>query len=438
MTIRFLPRCGGRWVLALLAASAPAIAAAAPSTTSPNAAASDAAAPDRDDTDAAERARLEEELAAQLGADDPAPDRPPSAPLPTSPLELGAVGTFVASWFSDEPTTRLPAHEPSHRGFQLQEFEIAIRSNVDPFFAADVFLAFSLGGVEVEEAYVTTRALPWNLQLRGGSFHAPFGRFNQRHFLEQTPFADLPLPNRRFFGGEMLRGLGAEASLLLPLPFFLELRAAAMTAGNELSFGVPGAEVEALRDLLGVARLLASFDPAEQLTFNLGVSAANGPNASGGAAVTDENRTDVFGADLYVHLRDPASIAYVALQAEWMLRRAAVPGGRLDQGGFYVWLVRRFDRRWEAAIRWDQLGLPGGSATGAPAVEDPTLATFLAPARQRRLGASISRYFSEFSRLRLQANHDFGLDVDGAGGAAVTELFLQFQFAIGAHGAHRF
>lgn len=398
-----------------------------------------AAAQDPTAEQEAERRRLEAELAEELGAAQP-PQQAAAQSSAAAKLipDISAVGTFVASYFSDGPTLRLPAHEPSHRGPALQEIELALRSNVDPHFQADIFLALSLGGIEVEEAYVTTLGLPWNLQLRAGSFYAPFGRFNGQHFLEVTPFVDMPLPNRRFFGGEQLRGIGAEASLLLPLPFYLELRAAAITAGNELSFGVPASDIEDLGDMLGVARVLSSFDLAERLTLNFGVSAANGPNTSGGLLVTGENRTDVFGADLYLRLRDPSSVAYTALQAEWLFRRATVPGGRLEQGGIYAWLVRRFDRNWEAALRYDALGLPGGSAHGTPDIQGDELAAFLAPATQQRVGAAVSHYFSEFSRLRLQANHDFGIGAPGAHAHGVSEVFLQFQFAIGAHGAHPF
>lgn len=386
----------------------------------------------------AERARLEAELAAELGQQAPEPQQP-GAPVRQDVLpRISLIGSFVASWFSEEPTRRLAAHEPTHRGLELQEIELALQSSIDPYFRADVFFAFSPHGVEVEEAYATTQALPANLQLRAGSFYAPFGRFNQQHFLEVTPFVDMPLPNRRFFGGEQLRGIGAEASILLPLPFFLELRASAQTADNELSFGLPVDEIDDVTDLLGVARMLTSFDFTDRLTMNLGVSAANGPNASGGPEVSGENRTDVFGADLYLHLRDRASRAYTALQAEWLYRRATVPGGRLEQGGAYAWLVRRFDARWEAAIRWDMLGGPTGRAIGTPDFEVEPLVDFLAPANQQRIGASLSHHFTEFSRLRLQANHDFGLEERGVPADAVTEVFLQFQFVIGAHGAHRF
>lgn len=373
-------------------------------------------------------AELERELGAAPEAPLPLPGAAPGKLLP----DISLVGTFAAAWFSDEPTLRLPAHEPTHDGFQLQEIELAFQSNIDPYLRADVFLAISLGGIEVEEAYVTTLDLPAGLQLRAGQLYAPFGRFNQLHFLEVTPFADMPLVNRRFFGGEQLRGVGAEASILLPLPFYLELRAASLTAGNEVSFGLPAVDIERVTDLLGVARLSTSFHLGERLTLLAGASVANGPNVSGGIEATDRNRTDVIGADLYLHLRDPASRAHTALQAEWAHRRATVPGGRVQQGGAYLWVVRRFDAHWEAAIRGDYLGLPA-SSFGHPEPEGE-IAPFLEPTRQKRVGASVSFYPSEFQRIRLQANQDFGPQ----GSEGVQEVFLQYQFVMGAHGAHVF
>ena len=387
---------------------------------------------------AAERARLEAELAESLDLTPPPLPSVGQAPSGAKFLpDISLVGTFAAAWFSDEPTLRFAAHEPLHRGPQLQEIEVALQSNIDPFVRADIFLAISLFGIEVEEAYATTLALPWNLQARGGLMYAPFGRFNQTHFLEVSPFADMPLPNRRFFGGEQLRGVGVEASWLVPLPFFAEVRAAALGADNELSFGIPATDIERVTDLLSVVRLLTSFDFSERLTLNLGASVANGPNATGGTLASDLNRTDVFGGDLYLKLRDPSSRAYTALQAEYLYRRATVPDGRLEQGGAYAWLVRRFDASWEAAIRGDLLGLPDGTIHGSPSLEGGR-APFLEPASQYRVGAAVSFYPSEFQRIRVQANYDFGIETAGVNARGVQEYFLQYQLVMGAHGAHPF
>ncbi|HWV37515.1 MAG TPA: hypothetical protein VN033_03455 [Vulgatibacter sp.] len=392
-----------------------------------------AAAPTNED----ERARLEAELTLELGAASPPPDAP-VVPLPPGPKilpDISLVGTFAAAAFTREPTLRLAAHEPLHDGPQLQEIELALQSNVDPFLRADVYFAITEEGLEVEEAYATTLALPWNLQARAGHFYAPFGRFNQVHFLEMTPFVDMPLPNRRFFGGEQLRGTGAEASVLLPLPFFLELRAAAITAGNEVSFGVEGSEIERATDLLGVARAMASFELADRLTLNVGASVASGPNATSDPIDEGAHRTDVYGGDLYLRLRDRSSRAFTALQSEFMYRRASAPGGRVEQSGVYAWLVRRFDAHWEAAVRGDLL--PDGSEAGRPELEEE-LGPFLEPISQWRVGGAISWYPTEFQRLRLQVNHDSGIRARGGHARSGQEFFLQYQFVIGAHGAHPF
>ena len=58
-------------------------------------------------------------------------------------------------------------------GFTAQEVELAASAIVDPFFRGDVFLTIpNLEGIEVEEAFITTTSLPWNLQVKGGSFRS--------------------------------------------------------------------------------------------------------------------------------------------------------------------------------------------------------------------------------------------------------------------------
>src|SRR6185312_2597856 len=70
----------------------------------------------------------------------------------------------------------------SREGFTLQEIEIAAQSAIDPYFEGAVFLTIpNLAGLEVEEAYLVTTSLPFNLQLKGGTFRSQFGRNNTMH-----------------------------------------------------------------------------------------------------------------------------------------------------------------------------------------------------------------------------------------------------------------
>src|SRR5438445_5087009 len=62
-------------------------------------------------------------------------------------------------------------------GFTAQEVELAFSAIVDPYFKGEIYLTIpNLSGIEVEEAFATTTSLPWNLQIKGGSFRSAFGR----------------------------------------------------------------------------------------------------------------------------------------------------------------------------------------------------------------------------------------------------------------------
>ncbi|MEA3372192.1 MAG: hypothetical protein U9Q62_00750, partial [Campylobacterota bacterium] len=66
-------------------------------------------------------------------------------------------------------------------GFNLNYAELGISSEVDPNFTLDGVFHFSEEGVEIEEAYFTTTALPAGLRIKGGKFKSDFGRHNNSH-----------------------------------------------------------------------------------------------------------------------------------------------------------------------------------------------------------------------------------------------------------------
>jgi hypothetical protein len=85
--------------------------------------------------------------------------------------------TAFAAFGGGAPDQR-GAHDPSRTGFNLQQLELHASAAVDPFFRFDANLVFALFGVEIEEAYVTSLALPGGLQARAGQFLTRFGRRN--------------------------------------------------------------------------------------------------------------------------------------------------------------------------------------------------------------------------------------------------------------------
>ena len=134
---------------------------------------------------------------------------------PADPLHLGAEGSFInislnvigaagTSTERDVEELQLGAHDPNQRGFTLQNAELTLERQVDRYVRGQMNTVLFMtpeGGteVELEEAYLETLSLPWNLQLKGGHFLSEFGRFNPTH-PHAWDFVDAPLVDARFLG----------------------------------------------------------------------------------------------------------------------------------------------------------------------------------------------------------------------------------------------
>lgn len=364
-------------------------------------------------------------LAAALAADATAEPAPPTAPPPPA----GALTTNpdialildVAATAYDTPPAPTGAHDPGDTGFHLQQLEMHLSSNVDPYFRLDANLVFSAFGVEVEEAYGTTLALPAALQLRAGQFLTRFGRHNPTH-PHAWRFADQPLVMGKFFGAEGSRGLGLEASWLAPLPWYTELVASATSAAGACCarsyYNDDPLRIESPADLLYTTALKQFWALGSDWSLGLGLSAQLGPNASG-----PDNRSEIYGADLLIRYRDPTDPdrSALTLRAEGLYRTRQIPRDRLADYGGVAELVYSIDAYWETGARYDYVrGLDGD-----PLDPDWT--------RDRhRYSAQITYYPSHFSRVRLQGNHDRG----GPLNTPSTGLIVALELLIGAHGAH--
>ncbi|MBI5070791.1 MAG: hypothetical protein HZB56_21425 [Deltaproteobacteria bacterium] len=322
--------------------------------------------------------------------------------------DISAIGSGVLVWNRDDVEALSPRSGPSGPAGKVtpvfQELEVALQAVVDPFARADVYLTFGPEGAGVEEAYVTTLALPGGLQIKAGTLHSPWGRLNQQH-PHAWDFVDAPLAASRLVAAEALGGPGLDVAWLAPLPWFAELHLAYQeTTPLE---GEPGR-----RTLVG--RLAQFTDLAEGATLGVGLSAARLDEPGAGAW------RDLYGADLYLKLRPATSRSYLALQAELYARRLsgtgdpAVDGTRL---GGYAQAVYRIGRDWAVGGRWET----------APSLADGR------PGPEQRFTALASWYTSEFMRLRLQGSYD-----RLPGGKAGLEALLALEFSIGVHGAHPF
>src|SRR5256712_11019439 len=119
-------------------------------------------------------------------------------------MNISFDGLFALAYSSGREPNNVEVgdHDPQQRGFNARNTELAFDGAVDPYFEGFANIVFKLDNdneteVEVEEAFMQTTSLPYNLQLKAGQFFAAFGRLNPTH-PHTCDFADTPLVNRSF------------------------------------------------------------------------------------------------------------------------------------------------------------------------------------------------------------------------------------------------
>ncbi|HTL68196.1 MAG TPA: hypothetical protein VL200_11080 [Lacunisphaera sp.] len=407
---------------------------------------------------------LEQQLAAELSAAAP-PTTADAAPPPATVsagarpgsayMNLSYGAALDAGWSSvKDPSAflQLGDHDPIKRGFALRNAEIAVDGAVDPYFKGFSNIVLKLDknnetAIELEESFLESTSLPANLQLKAGQYFAAFGRQNPQH-PHMWSFADAPLVLNRMFGPDGLRSLGAQVSWLAPTPFYTEVFLSVLDGegGTAFSFRNPGEPdergvsrfagratvarpLQRAQDLLLVPRIASSFDLSDTQTLLAGLSGAFGPNDTGPHA-----RTSVYGADLYWKWKPTNAtqgFPFLAWQSEALYRRfeagqdlaAGLPAEILRDYGFYSQLVYGFKPRWNAGFRVDYVD--GNSGMFDPG--DPFRG------RRWRFSPEVTFLPSEFSKVRLQFNRDHG---EAFGDA--NSVWMQLEFGLGAHAAHKY
>jgi len=376
---------------------------------------------------------------------------PAAAPRTGAYMNIGFVALTDGGWSSEPNVEALQPgdHDPHVRGFSIPNAEITLDGAVDPYFKGFTNIVYKLDaqgetGVELEEAYLLTTSLPGNLQLKAGQFFTEFGRQNPQH-PHAWAFVDQPLVLNRMFGPDGLRSQGARLSWLIPTSFFTEAMVSLVNSagGTTSSFRsdesseihggvVTERPVMKFKDLLIAPRISSSFDLTSTQTFVLGASAAFGPNNSGESA-----RTSIYGVDAYYKWKPAAAqsgFPFVSLQGEAMTRRYGaderlaasgsnelLPSETLRDRGGYAQVLYGIKPRLVAGIRGDVV-------TGNQGAFDSELR-----ADRYRLSPNFTWYPTEFSKIRFQYNYDdrrrIGTD---------HSLWIQVEFLLGAHAAHKF
>ena len=357
--------------------------------------------------------------------------------------DISAIGDFVgaAGNHGGRATPSLEMHES----------EIGFQEVIDPYARADFFLSFGEKGVNLEEGYITFTSLPAGLQLKVGKMRAAFGKVNTTHN-HVLPWIDRPLVTQNVIGGEDgINDAGLSLSRILPAPKGLFLEGTAQVFRGD-SDGVFAATRRS--NVSAVGHLRAYRDLSESTNIDFGASYARGhsPFADG--------NNQLYGGDVTLRwkpLRRAIYHSFVA-RSEFVWARTSVSspyftgtsapaGASFARGlatpfGYYVSADYQLNRRWILAGRFDrsQRGqcLPTSPETTSTCPYDPLAfgANFTRNVAllQDTGGSFLLTYLtSEFSLIRTQ----FRRTKYGEGRTA-NEFLFQFQFSMGAHGAHPF
>ena len=300
---------------------------------------------------------------------------------------------------------------------EMHESEAAFQAVVDPYARADFFISFGEEGVNLEEGFLTFTELPGGLLTKVGKMRAAFGKVNTLHN-HVLPWTDRPMVINNLVGGEDgIDDAGISVARLINNPWiFLEATGQVFrgdSGDNLFHSNKPG-------DLSYVGHLRAYHDITEDSNIDLGFSYSQGHNKAGIVDEVDVGRfkTKLYGFDATFRWRPLQRSIYHSF-----IGRTELIWSRRDQFdalqkamGYYVSGDYQFGRRWFAGLRYDR----------SDHADDATLF-------DTGQSAVLTYWPSEFSQVRGQYRR-----TKYAIGPTANEFLFQFQFSIGAHGAHPF
>jgi hypothetical protein len=298
----------------------------------------------------------------------------------------------------------------------LKESEIGLSAIVDPYARADFFVTFGSqkGDVGIEEGFITFLTLPGDFIVKAGKFKGAFGKVNTEH-PHVRQYADTPLVMLNLLGGEDgINDSGISIARLIPMPseIFLEATAQLLQGTSDNLF-----EAHSRNDVEPLFHLKAYKDLSESTNLELGGSWTQGNGIDGPGL-----HTTLTGVDVSFRWKPLQQGLYrsLLLRGEWMQsERERIAGTTVRASGWYALAQYQLGRRWNIGYRHDE----------SDHSDDATL-------RDRGDSAILTFLPSEFSMVRTQLRRNRYGQVTGP--VTATELLVQLQFVIGAHGAHPF
>ena len=328
------------------------------------------------------------------------------------------------------------------KGFSFNYLELALESVVDPYFDLFAVFQFTDGEFSIEEAFFKTRSLPAGFQIKGGKFFSGFGRLNSQHD-HIWNFCDQPLVYKSIFGVINLNDLGIQLNWVAPADLFVKMGIEVFQGQNQESYSfynenmvIGDTQYEKSSVPLFITFLKTSIDIGNIVLLG-GASYATGKinkfyeDAEYGLS----GSSHVWGIDLTIkYLID--SYRYFNLQSEYLHRN--IKGDQITEidlqnvdkslQGFYSEMVWRYSRRWRCGLRYDLLKGGDNLYLGENSI---------IPGDLNKFSAMIEFNSTEFSLIRIQYNYSKAMVLDNEL-KGFSEIFINCNLAIGAHGAHKF
>lgn len=343
------------------------------------------------------------QLQREMGMVDSAPNRQQVArSRPSTNPEISLIGDTRAWYVSDGERTL---------DVSLHEVETAFKSVVDPFARADIYIAAQSEDGEIvfelEEAYLTTLALPHQLQLKAGKFRSNIGKINRTH-PHALPFPDIPTVYENYFGEEGLNDQGVGISWLLPNRSFYQEITVELTRGPAENESFEASETNRF---LYTSHLKNFWDLSDDATFELGVTGIAGPNREG-------LTTWIAGVDATFKWKPVQFNTYQSFtaQVETFFSRMEIEDSNISTWGMYALASYQLARRWLIIGRLDHSDIP----------DDPTW-------NENGLSATLGWYITEFQKIEFGVKRTWSDHLDTVYSAVVRAIFV-----IGTHGAHEY
>lgn len=302
-------------------------------------------------------------------------------------------------------------------GFELQEVELQLSSDVDAYFRAEARLALhpeeSTTGhshvfvFEPEEVFVETIGIPY-VTIRAGKFYANFGKYNIIH-THALPFVYRSQLQQTMFGDEGLSENGLRATSLVPIPWYSEVSFHIMQPTNSTVF------TDAHRSLAYLLKWNNLWDLSESLTFEFGSSALT--HSTHDHSTNDENKTAMYGADFTFKWRPVKNGNSSSLMwSTEFIHKDRSGSDNLKNSGVTTFVRYQLNRRWFTQLQYEHLGI--GQNLGKDLNAYTGLIAFVP---------------TEFSAIRLQYD-----SIHDGEPKPNQRLILQLNISIGAHPAHMY